>query len=37
MYECFEAREELGKTLSGRAGYFDTGTQAICVHVGDSA
>lgn len=37
MYECFEAREELGKSLSGRAGYFDVGTQAICVQVGDSA
>ena len=37
MYECFAAREELGKALSGRSGYFDVGTQAICVQVGDSA
>ena len=36
-YVIFEAREELGKALSGRAGYFDVGTQAICVQVGDSA
>jgi len=37
MYECFEAREELGNALSGRSGYFNVGTQAICVQIGDSA
>jgi len=32
MYECFFARESLGKKLSGNAGYFLEGSQAICIY-----
>lgn len=31
MNECFQAREALGKELSGKSGYFPTGQQAVCI------
>lgn len=31
MNECFQAREALGKELSGRSGYFPAGQQALCI------
>jgi len=31
MNECFQAREALGKELSGRSGYFPSGQQAVCI------
>lgn len=33
MWTCFEAREALGKKVSGNSGYFVPGTQAICIPV----
>ena len=33
MFACFEAREALGKKVSGNSGYFVPGTQAICIPV----
>jgi len=32
MHKCFFARESLGKKLSGNAGYFLEGSQAICIY-----
>ena len=31
MVKCFQAREALGKELSGLPGYFPDGQQALCV------
>ena len=31
MTECFQAREVLGKELSGQSGYFLSGQQAVCI------
>ena len=31
MYECFDARESLGKAITGVPGYFPKGTQAVCI------
>jgi len=31
LMECFQGREDLGAELSGRAGYFPDGQQALCV------
>ena len=31
MSECFQAREVLGKELSGQSGYFPSGQQAVCI------
>ena len=33
MASCFEAREALGKRMSGQAGYFPPSSQAICIPV----
>ena len=33
MFACFEAREALGKRVSGNPGYFVPGTQAVCIPV----
>ena len=33
MVSCFEAREALGKRISGQAGYFPPSSQAICIPV----
>ena len=33
MLACFEAREALGKRVSGNPGYFVPGTQAVCIPV----
>jgi|TARA_R100000081_G_C4775287_1_gene148153 hypothetical protein len=32
MTECFYAREKLGEEQTGNLGYFELGTQAICIH-----
>lgn len=31
MVQCFQAREALGKELSGSSGYFPSGQQAVCI------
>lgn len=31
MIECFDARATLGYELTGNAGYFPSGTQAVCI------
>lgn len=31
IFECFQAREDLGTELSGKPGYFPDGQQAVCV------
>lgn len=33
MTKCFQAREALGKELSGHPGYFPINSQAICIHI----
>jgi hypothetical protein len=34
--ECFEAREKLGKEMSGESGYFPVNLQAICMRIDDA-
>lgn len=31
LFDCFYARDELGKQMSGKAGYFPEGVQAVCI------
>ena len=31
LFDCFYARDELGKQVSGKAGYFPEGMQAVCI------
>lgn len=32
MVTCFKQREILGKKQTGRPGYFESGTQALCIY-----